>query len=249
MNFTPTPEQETLIRTLRAFARKELAPRSPHWDRSGEFPGEAWKRMGELRLFELRAPVEHGGQEADLVTTGIAIEEIDRADLSSMYEIQLAALGGEIIGRNGSDEIRKRWLPPVISGEIVLAIALTESGVGSDAAGLACRAMREGDEYVITVEKSGISLGIAAHAVMLFATTDPDARARGVTAFLVTLDRPGVVRSPPPDLSSRAIARAASLRSRAPAELTTTQCDAPATVVRWCLRLQPRAHRACTRRP
>ena len=76
MNFTPTPEQETLIRTLRAFARKELAPRSPHWDRSGEFPGEAWKRMGELGLFGLRAPVEHGGQEADLVTTGIAIEEI-----------------------------------------------------------------------------------------------------------------------------------------------------------------------------
>jgi len=208
MDFAFTPEQEELIRTLRAFARKELAPRSRHWDKTAEFPWEAWRRMGEVGLFGLRAPVEYGGQETDLLTMGIVTEEIARGDFSCTYGLQLAGLAGEIVGRNGADEVKKRWLPGIISGETVVAIALTEPSVGSDAANLACRAVRERDEYVITGEKSGISLGMVAHAIMLFATTNPAAKARGVTAFLVPLDLPGVSRSPLRDLGARAIGRA-----------------------------------------
>ncbi len=208
MDFAFTPEQEALARTLRAFARKELAPRSQRWDKGGEFPWDAWRQMGELGLFGLRAPAVYGGQETDLVTTGIAIEEIARGDFSCTYGIQLASLAGEIIGRNATEDVRKRWLPPMIQGESVLAIALTEPGVGSDAARLACRAVPTGDEYEITGEKSGISLGMVAHAVMLFATTDPAAGARGVTAFLVPLDLPGVSRGALRDLGARAIGRA-----------------------------------------
>ncbi|OLC15674.1 MAG: cyclohexanecarboxyl-CoA dehydrogenase [Candidatus Rokubacteria bacterium 13_1_40CM_69_27] len=208
MDFAFTPEQEELIRTLRAFARKELAPRSRHWDKTAQFPWEAWRRMGELGLFGLRAPVEYGGQETDLLTMGIVTEEIARGDFSCTYGLQLAGLAGEIVGRNGAEEVKKRWLPPMIGGEAVLAIGLTEPSVGSDAANLACRAVRERDEYVITGEKSGISLGMVAHAIMLFATTNPAAKARGVTAFLVPLDLPGVSRSPLRDLGARAIGRA-----------------------------------------
>jgi cyclohexanecarboxyl-CoA dehydrogenase len=208
MELAFTPEQEELIRTVRAFARRELAPRSHGWDARAEFPWEAWKRMGELGLFGLRAPVEYGGQEADLVTTGLAIEEIGRADFSCTYGVQLAGLAGEIIGKNGTEEVRKRWLPGTISGEVVMAIALTEPGAGSDAANIACRAVREGDAYVITGEKSGISLGMFAHAAMIFAKTDPGAKARGVTAFLVPLDLPGVSRQVLRDMGARAIGRA-----------------------------------------
>jgi cyclohexanecarboxyl-CoA dehydrogenase len=208
MEFALTPEQEELVRTLRAFVRRELSGRTQHWDKTGEFPWEAWKQMGQLGLFGLRAPAAYGGQEADLVTTGLAIEEVARGDFSCTYGLQLACLGGEIIGRTASEEVRQRWLPPMVGGEIVLAIALTEPSVGSDAANLACRAVRDGDEYVITGEKSGISLGMAAHAVMLFAKTDPNAKARGVTAFLVPLDRPGVARSALRDLGARAVGRA-----------------------------------------
>ena len=208
MDFAFTPEQEELIRTLRAFARKELAPRSRHWDKTAQFPWEAWRRMGELGLFGLRAPVEYGGQETDLLTMGIVTEEIARGDFSCTYGLQLAGLAGEIVGRNGAEEVKKRWLPPMIGGEAVLAIGLTEPSVGSDAANLACRAVREREEYVITGEKSGISLGMVAHAIMLFATTNPAAKARGVTAFLVPLDLPGVSRSPLRDLGARAIGRA-----------------------------------------
>lgn len=208
MDLAFSPEQDELVRTLRQFARRELAPRSAHWDRSGEFPWEAWRRMGELGLLGLRVPEAHGGQEADFLTFGIAMEEIGRGDFSCTYGIQLAGLAGEILGRSGSEAIKTRWLPPTARGEAVVALALTEPGAGSDAANLACRAERDGDGYVITGEKSGISLGMAAHAAIVFARTDPAGRARGVTAFLVPLDLPGVSRSPLRDMGTRAIGRA-----------------------------------------
>src|SRR5947207_14295330 len=109
--------------------------------------------MGELGLLGLRAPAEYGGQEADLLTTGIAMEEIARGDFSCTYGIQLAGLAGEILGKNGTDEVMRTWLPPTTRGDAVIALALTEPGVGSDAANLSCRADRDGDHYVITGEK------------------------------------------------------------------------------------------------
>jgi cyclohexanecarboxyl-CoA dehydrogenase len=208
MDLAFSPEQDELVRTLRHFARRELAPRSAHWDRTGEFPWEAWRRMGELGLLGLRVPEAYGGQAADFLTFGIAMEEIGRGDFSCTYGIQLAGLAGEILGRSGTEEIKTRWLPPTASGLAVVALALTEPGAGSDAANLACRAERDGDGYVITGEKSGISLGMAAQAAIVFARTDPDGRARGVTAFVVPLDLPGVSRSPLRDMGTRAIGRA-----------------------------------------
>jgi cyclohexanecarboxyl-CoA dehydrogenase len=164
--------------------------------------------MGELGLLGLRAPAALGGGEADLVTAGIAVEEIARGDFCATYGIQLAAFAAEIIGRNGADEVKERWIPPTTRGETVIALALTEPSAGSDASHLACRAERDGDAYVLTGEKSGISLGMAAQAAIVFARTDPGARARGISAFLVPLDHPGVARSPLRDLGSRIIVRA-----------------------------------------
>jgi cyclohexanecarboxyl-CoA dehydrogenase len=208
MEFEYTPEQEELIRTLRGFARKELAPRSPHWDKTGQFDWDVWRQMGALGLFGLRVPAEYGGQESDLVTIGIATEEIARGDFGITSGLQLAGLAGDIIGTNGTDEVKSRWLPPMVRGDAIVALALTEPGAGSDAANLACRAERSGDGYVITGEKSGITMGMAAHAAILFAKTDPAAKARGVTAFVVPLDLPGVARGPLRDLGARAIGRA-----------------------------------------
>jgi cyclohexanecarboxyl-CoA dehydrogenase len=164
MDLALSPEQGELVRILRQFARRELAPRSAQWDRSGEFPAEAWRRMGELGLLGLRVPAAYGGQESDFVTFGIAMEEIGRGDFSCTYGIQLAGLAGEILGRSATEEMRTRWLPPTARGEAVVALALTEPGAGSDAANLACRAERVGAHYVITGEKSGISLGMVAQA-------------------------------------------------------------------------------------
>jgi cyclohexanecarboxyl-CoA dehydrogenase len=208
MDLAFSSEQEELVRTLRQFARRELAPRSAEWDRGRRFPWDAWHRMGELGLLGLRVPTAYGGQESDFITFGIAMEEIGRGDFACTYGIQLAGLAGEILGRSAAEEIRARWLPPTARGEVVVALALTEPGAGSDAANLACRAEREGDHYVLTGEKSGISLGMVAQAAIVFARTDPAGRARGVSAFLVPLDLPGVSRSPLRDMGTRAIARA-----------------------------------------
>ncbi len=208
LNFSFTQEQEELARTLRTFARKELAPRSAHWDKSDEFPWGAWRQMGELGLLGLRAPVDLGGGGADLVTTGIAVEEIARGDFGATYGIQLAAFAGEIIGGNGVEEIRQRWIPPTTRGETIVALALTEPSTGSDAAHLACRAERDGDDYVLTGEKSGISLGMAAQAAIVFARAGSGTGSQGISAFLVPLDSPGVARSRLRDLGTRVIGRA-----------------------------------------
>jgi cyclohexanecarboxyl-CoA dehydrogenase len=208
MHLAFTPEQEELIRTLRAFARKELAPRSAAWDKSGDFPWDVWRQMGELGLLGLRTPSAYGGQEADYLTFGLAMQEIGRGDFGCTYGIQLAGLAGEILGRNASEEIKRRWLPPTARGETVIALALTEPGVGSDAANLACRAEQDGSDYVLTGEKSGISLAMAAQAAIVFARTERTTGARGVSAFLVPLDLPGVARSPLRDMGTRVVGRA-----------------------------------------
>jgi cyclohexanecarboxyl-CoA dehydrogenase len=207
MDLTLSPEHEELVRTLRQFARKELAPHSREWDRSGTFPWDAWRRMGDLGLLGLRAPVDYGGQPTDLLTAGLAIEEIARGDFSCTYGLQVAGLAGEIIGRNGSEAVKRRWLPPTTRGEAVIALALTEPSVGSDAARLACRAVRDGEHYVLTGEKSGISLGMVAQAAIVFARTGGSG-ARGVTAFLVELNAPGVSRSALRDMGTHIVQRA-----------------------------------------
>ncbi len=208
MEFAYTEEQEDLVRTLRIFGQKELTPRSRGWDKTGTLDRDVLRRMGELGLLGLRVPAEYGGQETDLLTMGIAVEEIARADFGSTSSLQQAGLVGGIVGTNGTEEVKRRWLPPVVRGEAIIALALTEPGVGSDAANVACRAERHGDAYVVTGEKSGITYGMPADAAILFARTDAAAKARGVTAFFVPLDLPGVFRSPLRDLGCRALGRA-----------------------------------------
>jgi cyclohexanecarboxyl-CoA dehydrogenase len=208
MHLALTAEQEELCRTLRAFAARELAPRSPGWDKGGEFPWDVWRQLGELGVFGFRIPAEYGGIASDFLSMGLATEQIARGDFSCTAGIQLAGLAGEILNRHGAKELKSQWLPRVASGEAIVALALTEPSVGSDAANLVCRAERDGDEYVLTGEKSGITLGMVAHATTLFARTASGPRSRGISAFLVPLDLPGVSRSPLRDLGGRLIGRA-----------------------------------------
>lgn len=208
LDFTLTAEQLDLVRVVRAFAARELAPSSRQGDRGGDFPWEIWRRLGEVGVLGFRIPAEYGGLPADLLTVGLAMEEVARGDFSATYGIQLASLAGDILSATAPVEVKKRWLPGLAAGEAVLALALTEPGVGSDAGRLACRAERDGDDYLLTGEKSGISLGMAAQAAIVFARVAPGARGGGITAFLVDLAAPGVSRSPLRDLGSRAVGRA-----------------------------------------
>ncbi|MER3421323.1 MAG: cyclohexanecarboxyl-CoA dehydrogenase, partial [Chloroflexota bacterium] len=187
--------------------RQELLPHYRDWDRSGAFPRHLWRRMGALGLTGARVPRAYDGQELDAVATGIAAEEVARGDFNLSYVVLIPALCGEVLTHHGSERVKREWLAPMARGEAIIGLALTEPGAGSDAKMITTRAVREGDEYVISGEKSGTSLLMVADAVVLFAKTDPTAGARGVTAFLVPLDAPGVTRTPFEDMGSRAVQR------------------------------------------
>ena len=206
LDFAFTEAQQEFARVVRAFALEELAPKYAHWDRTGEFPAEQWRKMGQLGITGLCISDAYGGQEADCVTAGIAAEEIARGDFNCGYALIENCLNGEIL-RHAHESVKAKWLPGMARGEHIMAIAVTEARGGSDAAGMQTRARRHGDEYVLHGEKSGISMVMPADAVVVFAKTDVNAGARGVSAFLVPTDLPGISRTPLHDMGERAIQR------------------------------------------
>lgn len=207
LDFSFSEEHETLRQVVREFALEELLPRYAEWDRTGKFPRELWRRMGELGLTGIAVPTEYGGAGAGYVAAGIAAEEAGRGDFSCAYAVMLNGLIGEVLNRHGSDEVKREFLAPMARGEKIMALAITEPDAGSDAAGIKTTAVREGDEYILNGEKSGISLAGAADAMVLFAKTDPTQRSRGVTAFVVPLDLPGVSRTTYNDMGNRGVGR------------------------------------------
>ena len=206
LDFAFTEAQQEFARVVRTFALEELAPKYAHWDRTGEFPAEQWRKMGQLGITGLCISDAYGGQEADCVTAGIAAEEIARGDFNCGYALIENCLNGEIL-RHAHESVKAKWLPGMARGEHIMAIAVTEARGGSDAAGMQTRAKRHGDEYVLHGEKSGISMVMPADAVVVFAKTNVNAGARGVSAFLVPTNLPGVSRTPLHDMGERAIQR------------------------------------------
>jgi cyclohexanecarboxyl-CoA dehydrogenase len=206
VDFAFTQAQQEFARVVRTFARAELSPKYAHWDRTGEFPAEQWRKMGQLGITGICIPGAYGGQEADCVTAGIAAEEVARGDFNCGYALIENCLNGEIL-RHAHDTVKARWLPGMARGDHIVAIAVTETQGGSDAASMRTRAVRHGDEYILSGEKSGISMVMPADAVVVFAKTDMDAGARGVSAFLVPTDLPGLSRTPLHDMGERAIQR------------------------------------------
>ena len=207
MDFSLTEDQILLVDSLKGFARKELLPRYAHWDRTGSFPAELWPRMGEMGLFGLRVPEALGGTGLGYLDAGLAIEQVARGDFNLCYGILNACFAGDILSRFAAPDLCADWLTPLAAGERVLCVCLTEPHCGSDAAAIRTRAVRDGGDYVITGEKSAITLLMAGDAGIVFAKTDPDKGARGVSAFLVPLDAPGLTRTPYEDMGARGIVR------------------------------------------
>lgn len=207
MDFAFSEEQRLIADAVRAFAREKLAPDYMRWDRQDEFPAAHWQAMAELGLFGLRVPADYGGQDVDGVTAGVAIEETARGDFNVCYGMLNSCFAGEILGRFASDTVKQSWLPAMASGEKILCVALTEPQGGSDAAGIRTRAERRGGDYVLNGEKAAMTLLMVGNAAIVFAKTDPAASARGVSAFLVPLDSPGITRHPYSDMGSRGIVR------------------------------------------
>ena len=191
MDFSFTEEQTLVAESVRAFARDVLLPQYARWDRNDEFPGEQWPKMGALGLLGMRVPAEYGGFDFDCVTAGIAMEETARGDFNVCYGMLNCCFVGDILGKFASEAVKRAWLPPMAAGKKVLCVCLTEPHCGSDAAAIRTRAVRKGDRWVLNGEKSAITLLMVGDAGIVFAKTDPDAGARGVSAFLVPLQLAG----------------------------------------------------------
>ncbi len=146
MNFAFSEDQELFRRTVREFAERELAPKYAHWDKTEDFPWEISRKMGELGLTGLRVPEQYGGMEADFITCGIAAEECSRADINCTFFVMMNLLSGNMLANFGTDQVKEEWLPALARGAMTDATALPEPQCGSDAAALATRAIKEGDE-------------------------------------------------------------------------------------------------------
>lgn len=203
MNFDFDAEQEAFRKSVRALAAEHVAPARRDADREARYRPGVLDALADNGLFALRIPARFGGRELDAVTTGIAVEELARADLSVCYPVLNAALIGGVLAANATSDQLDRWLPPIARGEHLVALCLTEPGHGTDAANIELRAEPDGDGWVLTGDKTSIMIGAYATHGLVFARTGGPG-ARGVTAFYTPLDDAHVTRTQLADLGSRA---------------------------------------------
>ena len=208
MDFGLTSEQQLLQTTLRDFSKRELAPHYMSRDRDADLPRELVRKLGELEVLAPMVDPRFGGSGLDYVSLGLANEELARGDFNASYVSLLAGLVGAIIMRNGDQRQRAAYLPPICRGELLSALAITEPSGGSDAAHIKMQARRDGDSYILNGEKTSISFASSASTALVMARTGtPEQGARGVSAFYVDLNSPGVGRTRFRDLGSRAVGR------------------------------------------
>jgi len=175
-----------LRETVHNFADSEIAPRASEIDRSNEFPLDLWPSLGRLGLLGITVEEEYGGTNMGYLAHVVAMEEVSRASASIGLSYGAHSnLCVNQIRRNGSEAQKRRYLPALISGEAVGALAMSEPGAGSDVVGMQLRADRKGDRYVLNGSKMWITNGPDASTIVVYAKTDPTAGARGITAFIV----------------------------------------------------------------
>lgn len=208
MHYGFDEDEQTFRAEVARWAEKVLAPHYQSDDRAAEFRRQQARDMAQMGLTGLRIPEEYGGQDASAVIAGIAAEEVGRADFNAGYLIINTSLISDILVRNCTPEQKQAWLPGIASGQTVPCIMITEPGAGTDAASLGLKATPDGDDaWLLTGEKTSITLGMAADGAVVLARTG-GAGARGVSAFWVDMSKPGITRSAFDDLGSRAIGRA-----------------------------------------
>jgi isovaleryl-CoA dehydrogenase len=177
---------DMLRATVRDFAAREIAPRAAGIDAANQFPADLWKKLGALGLLGITVEEEFGGTQMGYLAHIVAMEEISRA--SAAVGLSYGAHSNLCVNqlrRNGSDAQRRKYLPRLISGEHVGALAMSEPGAGSDVVGMRLRAERRGERYLLNGNKMWITNGPDADVLVVYAKTDANAGPRGITAFVI----------------------------------------------------------------
>ncbi len=214
-------EHKMLRDAARDFAQKEIAPIAAEFDESGEFPHATIKKMGELGFMGIEIPEQYGGAGMDSLAYVLTLEEICKVDASHGVIMSVNnSLYCHGILKFGTEEQKKKFITPIASGKAIGAYALTEPQSGSDAGALKSRATRDGDFYVLNGRKSWVTSGPVANYFVVFMMTNPAKKQKGVTAFLVDGDTPGLTRGKKePKLG---------IRASATSELIFEECRIPA---------------------
>ncbi|MEV0009983.1 acyl-CoA dehydrogenase family protein [Streptomyces sp. NPDC051840] len=224
MNLELSEEQDAVRQLAEDFVAREITPHVVAWDRAESVDKSIVKKLGALGFLGLTIPEEYGGSGGDHLAYCLVTEELGRGD-SSVRGIVSVSLGlvAKTIASWGSEEQKRQWLPRLTAGEAVGCFGLTEPGTGSDAGNLTTRAVRDGDDYVINGSKMFITNGTWADVVLLFARTGDAPGHRGVSAFLVPADSPGLTR--------RTVHGKLGLRGQATAELVLEDVRVPASTL------------------
>ncbi|MCB9947682.1 MAG: isovaleryl-CoA dehydrogenase [Rhodospirillaceae bacterium] len=192
MRFDLGETADLMRASVMTFASDEIAPRAADIDRNNEFPADLWRKMGDLGVLGITVEEEYGGAGMGYIEHIVAMEEISRA--SASVGLSYGAHSNLCVNQirlNGTAEQRARYLPKLVTGEHVGALAMSEPGAGSDVVGMRLRADRKGDRYILNGNKMWITNGPDADTLVVYAKTDPSAGSHGITAFLIEKGFPG----------------------------------------------------------
>lgn len=213
-------DEQELIAAIRELARERVAPRAAEIDHSGQFPWDIKELLAQQDIFAMAFPVEYGGLGSTEQAIVMAVEELSRACATTGVIFAVQQLGSMPIMLAGNDEQKRKYLPPLASGEWLAAFGLTEAGSGSDAAAMRTVAKRKGDKYILNGAKRFITNGGLAQVNSVFALTEPDKGVHGISAFIVEKDFPG--------FSVGRIEDKMGIKGSQTAELIFTDCEVPA---------------------
>jgi isovaleryl-CoA dehydrogenase len=219
-NFDLGETADLLRDSVSAFTFNEIAPRAADIEAANDFPQDLWKKFGDIGVLGITVEEKYGGSGMGYLEHVVALEEISRG--SAAVGLSYGAHSNLCVNQirlNGSEEQKLRYLPKLVSGQHVGSLAMSESGAGSDVVGMATRAEKKGDRYIINGSKMWITNGPDADTLVVYAKTDPDANQRGITAFIIEKGMKGFSTSPKLDKMG--------MRGSNTCELVFEDCEVP----------------------
>lgn len=190
-------EHEMFRKSLRDFLKREVKPNLNQWEKDEKIPKEIWKKMGEMGFLGLSFPEKYGGSNLDFFFEVVLNEEMGRLNSGGFTVTQQAVqyMSGPYILKYGSDLLKRKYLPGIISGDLISCIGITEPNAGSDVQNIQTNAIKKGDNYIVNGSKTFITNGVYGDFIVTVVKTDPTAKSKGISLLVIDLDSPGITKT------------------------------------------------------